>query len=167
MIEWKYLNSDAFFMRHILAAYYVKASPFVIELGSYRTAIAPFLTNQFCYCVDERLEVPDSANTRIIKENFPCSTELVTKQPYSVVALGMDLQMKDETPLYKLIEGAETVVLEFPPSHFPSVKQFARILDKTSKRVYTHVELNFSNNDFGNLSGSAPVMPVRKLFVLR
>lgn len=170
MIEWKYLKHPVFNVRQIVAASYIPAtSSAVIELGCYETLTAPFLTRpHYTVGIDSRLKDTEWLS-QAIRENFPVAIKLPawTQDRYSVVILGMDLELDDagREALYALIRYAETVVIEFPPQHKPSVEQFEGILKHTERKVRHKIIFDFSENDF-DLEGSAPLMAVRHLYVL-
>lgn len=171
MTNWKYLEHPAFNSRQTLAAGNLRDVNIVIELGSYKTSIRPFLhVDQTCYCIDPRLE---GHHPYDIKETFPTKAGIPTWllcQPhgYGLVMLGMDLALSDSGrhELYELINGARRVVIEFPPAHTPSVIQLEGINRVTNKSIKMTIGLDLRDNDFGDLSSSAPLMAERKLFVL-
>ena len=47
MAEWKYLCSEPFHIRAVIAAHYLQDCPHVIEIRSYKVPITHFLTHPF------------------------------------------------------------------------------------------------------------------------
>lgn len=171
MTEWKYLYSDIFRLRHIVAAQYLKKLGTVIEIGGYVDPITNYLgRKQNIVVLDERL--PQSIYTRRIKhiqQNFPFDFEIRTPQNYGILMLGMHLEMSDEgwQKLFNLINGSKVTVIEVPTEFIPSNNQLLNITTSTNKKVSAQVELDFSGNDFGDLTDSAPPFVKRKIYIFK
>jgi hypothetical protein len=164
--EWKYLESPAFFARQMIAAGNLRDMDLIIELGAYKTSLRPFADCPVV-CIDERLK--NSTHFQDIGENFPASRLNVPEsKDVGVVMLGMDMRLDaaGKQALYDLLNKAKRVVIEFPPAHKPSVTQLQDVLSNTNKKVTQEIGLDLTNNDFGDLSGSAPVMANRRVYIL-
>lgn len=170
MKPWKYLEHPSFFARQATAAWFLREPLQIIELGSYKTPLLWFLTDEDQ--INRYIGIDPLAeeeNQNFIRSKFP-SPEIRTNEaiPYGVALLGMDLDLDSSgrEELYRLIDGSRVTVIEFPPAHRPSLSQFEDILAKTNKEVTYQVKFDFSGNKF-ELEGSAPLMPVRHLYVLK
>lgn len=168
MIEWKYLWSEPFKSRSVLAAYFVRNCNTVIEIGGYKTPISSFLpSNKKCIVLDPRTESFESENVKHLQINFEDWND-VPEQPFGLVILGIELHMQEDgwQKLFALIEKSEITVIEVPIEHIHSVNQFNRILENTSKKVDSKILLDLSGNNFGDLQGSAPPKTLRQINVL-
>lgn len=177
--EWKYLESDAFSTRYVLAAHFVRHCRSVVEIGGAMTPIDHFLTGEH-----DAVLVIDP----LIRESFertcrgrPCLVSHVRAQfqdvvwtipagaDYGLVMLGLEFQgMAREhwEELFRLINSAQVTVIEFPMSWGPSRAQFELIRSQTNTRVVFQTELDLSDNDFGNLENSWPPRVDRMIYVL-
>lgn len=168
MIEWKYLWSEAFKSRSVLAAYFVRNCKHIVEIGGYKTPISSFLSpDKKVLVLDPRTDPYSSENINHIQIGFEQWNDIVD-EPYGVVILGIELHMDELAwqKLYKLIEGSEVAVIEVPIEHIHSVNQFNKILQNVSKRVSTKILLDLSDNNFGDLENSAPPKTLRQINVL-
>ena len=169
MTEWKYLERPPFDTRQVIAAHWVKDIPLVVELGSYKTPIHNFLSaTQRAILVDERCDAKTDYKTYVIKSAYPAELPLSGEDSYAVILLGLHLQMREDgwQKLYGLINNSKALVIEFPPEHIASQRQHDLILKNTNKKVVHTVTLDLFANDFGDLTGSAPLMAVRRMFLL-
>lgn len=168
MIEWKYLWSEAFKSRSVLAAYFLRDCSTIIELGGYKTPISQFVSkDKKVIVIDPRTDPIDLDNTKHLQISFE-SWHGELEQPYGVVILGIELHMQNEGwhKLFNLIENSEIAVIEVPIEHCHSVDQFNIILQNTNKKITSKILLDLSGNDFGNLDGSAPPKTLRQINVL-
>ncbi len=176
---WRYLESEAFSMRGVIAAHWLRPCGTVIELGGYRTSVAPLLTGAHRAVLVVDPHGPEEE--RSAAGGRPCRVVFVRARfqdlawsvprgaDYGLVMLGLELHGLDEgdwRELCRLVDGARVTVIEFPPSWAPSCEQFERIRASTRTRVRFQTTLELSGNDLGDLSGSWPARTERRLFVL-
>ncbi len=177
--EWKYLESQAFATRYILAAQFIGSCRSVIEIGGAKTPIDRFLmgTHDSVIVLDPFIREceTDSLN------GTPCAVSHVRARfqdvdwyipadaDYGLVILGLEIQGLEphhyET-LYELINRASVTVIEFPPSWAPSREQFEMIRSNTATKARLQMAIDFEGNDFGNLENSWPPRCDRKTYVL-
>ena len=175
---WKYLESDAFAVRSILAANYLRDCPMVIEIGGGKPTIDNFLTAHHHIVVvgpgihDRKVAVPegDGYTFRHIRARFQ-DLEWEIKRPgeYGLVMLGLELHgLSDDNwrTLFALINGARATVIEFSTSFAPSCQQFTKICRNTTTREQFACKLDLSGNDVGDLINSWPPRFDRELHVL-
>lgn len=168
MIEWKYLWSEPFKARSILAAHFVRDCKTVIELGGYKTPMTAFLpSDKKVIVIDPRTDLLKSENHQHLQIGFENWTGNPDK-PFGVVILGIELHLPEEAwqKLFQLIEESEITVIEVPIEHCHSVDQFSRICSNTTKKVSCRILLDLSDNDFGDMNGSAPPKCLRQINVL-
>lgn len=175
-IGWKYLESEAFSTRNVLAAHFLRPCQFIIEIGGGRTSILPFLTSkpQALISIDPqgRDEELEEGEYRVLqlRARFQDIDWTIPKGcPYGLVMLGMELQdmsQSDYVQLYNLIDQAIVTVIEFPGSWEPSRSQFERIRTETHTRLRFQGKFDLSGNDFGNLANSWGPRTDREVYVL-
>lgn len=176
---WKYLESDAFAMRYVLAAHWVESCRSVIEIGGSRISIDQYLRGG-----PERVVVLDPQLRESHRETLhgrPCRVSRVRARfqdvdwhipkgaEYGLVMLGLEMQgleARDWETLYQLVNRAQVTVIEYPPSWPPSCEQFARIRDHTHTTTRFRGRLDLEGNEFGDLTNSWPPRCDRELHVL-
>ena len=168
MKEWKYLYSEAFKTRYVLASYFVKDYPLVIELGGYKTPISGFLEKTKSIVIDPRTEPLKTEFTTHIKDYFQ-NVNLDIKEDYAVVILGIELQMSVEQwkKVYSLLNNSKITVIEVPIEHIHSRNQLKMILDNTNLKIDLTIAMDLSNNNFGDMSDSAPPKCKRTIYTLK
>jgi hypothetical protein len=177
--DWEYLVSDAFSVRSVLAAHFVRDCPTVIEIGGWRTPIDRHLTGHHTSVVVVDPFIEDAARGEL--NGAPCDVrhlragvqdvtwEVLVPGGYGLVMLGLDLERlsdDDERALFDLIGGAAVTVIEFPSSWHRSQELYARILAGTGLVERVGTGLDLAGNDFGDLSKSWPPRVERELHVL-
>lgn len=168
MIEWKYLWSEPFKCRSVLAAHFVKDCKTVVEIGGYKTPISDFVAkDKKVIVLDPRTDSFTKGNVKHLQMGFEKWQEWPDK-PFGVVILGIELHLPEESwqKLFKLIEQSEVTVIEVPIEHCHSVDQFNRICKNTTKKLSCRLLLDLSGNDFGDLKNSAPPKVLRQINVL-
>ncbi len=177
--EWKYLESNAFVSRYVLASHWVAPCRSVIEIGGARTPINLYLTGDHSsvLVLDPFIREHRQGTLR----GKPCDVSHVRARfqdvdwhipagaDYGLVMLGLEIQDLDEHHyriLYDLIDRAKVTVIEFPPSWAPSREQFDRIRSHTKTRTALQTILDLEGNDFGDLSNSWPPRCQRAMYVL-
>jgi hypothetical protein len=168
-IEWKYLYSESFQIRNVLAAHYVRACRTVVELGGWKTPIDRFLTgrHQAVFVVDPFIREYESADLngdacriRHIRGRFQdVWWQIAHPREYGLVMLGLELQdlsEEDFRVLCDLVDNARTVVIEFPSTWEPSRAQYERLRAQTHLVERLRTRLDFSGNEFGDLTNSWP-----------
>ncbi len=165
-MEWNYLKSEVFALRQALAAHCVQGFDTIIEIGSYAYPISRFLTHPFkkCVCIDPLTEPLCEGKVEHRKEDYREADYSFLKGPYALVLLGMDLPV--HPTLFTLLNGASKVVVEVPKKHIPSKILLELIRDFTLLKERLKVQLDFSENDFGDLKGSHPLHGEREFYVL-
>jgi len=180
MPEWKYLLSRSFQSRYVLAAWLLNDVPNVVEIGSYMTPISHFLDLDrgdvrqvvaFDPKTSEMMEIYKGlrGNVDVIHYSEPLAFDgRLPEKDYGVAILGLELHLTevDWGKLLKYLNGARKVVLEYPLAHPHSVTQYARIVNGTRLRAIFQVTMEFANNDFGDLTNSAPPLTERRVVCL-
>lgn len=177
--EWKYLETEAFATRYVLAAHFVEPCRSVIEIGGAKTPIDLFLTGHHDSVVV--LDPFAREHSRTILNGSPCSVSHVRARfqdvdwhiphaaDYAIVMMGLEIQGLEShhyETLFQLVNGAKVTVIEFPVSWEPSRQQFELIKSNTKTRVTAQIKLNLENNDFGDLTNSWPPRCDRIVYVL-
>lgn len=183
MPEWKYLWSEAFKSRYVLAAWLLRDCENVIEIGGYRTPITDFLDLDGGWVKSVAVYDPKLERTR--NEWFGGRRGPVRIDHYAMpwkggtpvrdlpgnlglALLGMELHLDEQgwTSLLRMIQAAKRTVIEYPPGHPHSVDQYARIVREVKLEVVFQVILGLHGNDFGDLADSAPAMVERRIVAL-
>jgi hypothetical protein len=177
MLQWRYLRSEAFSVRNVLAAHFVRDCPTVIEIGGWETPIDRYLTGAHDAVVVVDPLIRDATRdghggtVHHVRARFQDLEWHVSRErEYGLVILGLDLEgltAEDESELFGLIDGAKAVVIEFPTSWEPSREQYARMRASTNVEEHVSTALDFGGNDFGDLTNSWPPRVERQLRVLR
>lgn len=183
MPEWKYLWSEAFKSRYVLAAHLLKGCKHIIEIGGYRTPITDFLLLDDGEIDSVSVYDPKLTDTRnewfggrcgqVRIDHYPVpwkATGPVRDLPQNLglAMLGLELHLSEEcwTSLFRMIQAAQRTVIEYPIAHPHSITQYARILKETGARVVFQVTMDLAGNDFGDLTDSAPPMTERRVVAL-
>ena len=164
-MEWKYLNSTPFMNRQVLAAHHVQGFKTIIEIGSYLHPISQFLTHPFkkCLCIDP-LTVPfNDGKVEHVQGDYREFDFSFIEGDYALVLLGMELPVHPS--LFSLLNGAGRVIIELS-THLPPAQILLELIrDFTLLNERMRIKLDFSGNDFGDLSHSHPVQPVREFYI--
>jgi hypothetical protein len=165
--EWRYLTSKPFQIRFLIAAFFLKECENIIEIGGYKMPITDFLTHDFhqAVSIDPLIDPKEEPKVLHAKEDYRYFDfkPFLTK-PYGLVLLGMDLPF--DFKLFSLVASAKKVIIDFPQDHLPSQVQFESLEKNIDWKVDLKLKLDFSDSDFGNLTGSYPVFADRVLYVL-
>ena len=166
--EWRYLESEAFKMRYVVAADYMKDMDLVIEIGGYKTPITNFLPASVAAInIDPRSRSKEFDNKKVISGYYPRDFKMPIVEKYGVVLIGMELYgftESDWDSLLNLLEQAEKVVIGYPQEWAPSISQHRRILENTGLELKKKVLMDFTGNDFGDLNNSWPPRSKRLQF---
>lgn len=175
-IGWKYLESEAFSSRNIIAAHFLRGCASVIEIGGGRSSIVPFLTGKHesvlivdPYGREEEVDVEDCRVVRLRARFQDVEWSVPQGANYGMVILGLELQGmadSDYRQLFRLIDGASITVLEFPGSWEPSKRQFELIRANTQTCLRFQAKLDLAGNDFGDLSNSWGPRTDREIYIL-
>jgi hypothetical protein len=177
-IGWRYLESEAFATRSVIAARFMRGCRSVVEIGSGRTSIDTFLTGRYESIVvldpfireGRSTESNASAEILRLRARFQDVTwEIGVPRAYGLVLLGLELQGLNEDDyreLFRLVENAAVTVIEFPTSWSPSREQFERIRSSTATRERFVCKLDLTGNDVGHLEHSWPPRFDREMHVL-
>lgn len=167
-MPWKYLSSEAFQTRHVIAAHHLKDCEEVIEIGSYKTPISMFLPSTVrVIAIDPKLEPFDDGRVKHIQAVFQDVEVKPRTADYGIALMGIELGLSDWKPLYELINGAKTTVIEFSVEHVHSVAQFEAVRKNTRTRIDLTVGLDLAGNDFGDLTGSSTPHCKRRIYILK
>lgn len=173
-MEWKYLLSEPFQVRHVLAAHFVRDCDHIVEVGGYKLPITWFLTAG----QHKSITVIDPLVTPLVSDRhngYVCTvrhvaTEVqlmpIPESKFGLVALGLNVR-GDPRHFYEMVACAEIVVLEFPPDFDPSVELFENTLAYSRKQITLKFDLDLSGNDFGDMTDSYPPRPKRRMVVLK
>jgi hypothetical protein len=176
--EWRYLRSEAFSARQVLAAHFLRDCPTVVELGGWHSSVDRYLTgaHQSVLVVDPFLR--DSTRNRLngsrcrvrhVGARFQDLSWTISRpHEYGLVILGLDLDLADadERLLFDLVDQAKVTVIEFPTSWEPSRRQYSQIRANTSVEEVLRLGLDLDGNDFGDLTNSWPPRVEREIHVL-
>jgi hypothetical protein len=183
MGEWKYLYSEAFKARYVLAARWLADCDceHVFEIGGYKTPIDEFITHRVTSItsIDPRTEnyfaihdhFYEGYATGITRHQakFPdVRFHAVEPKSYGLVVLGLELHLDDSGwgEFFDLVRNSKRTVFDVVVDHIHSVNQFNKIMAATGAKIETQVTLDLSGNDFGDLTDSAPPKTTRKMVVL-
>jgi len=187
MPEWKYLWSEAFKSRYVLAAHLLKDCRNIIEIGGYMTPITDFLPLDGGFIdsvtvIDPRLREEvrythqsNHGNVSVSHHKMLFTKDVVYypsnpvfRGKHGVALLGLDLHLDEEgwKSLFDLVRRAQRTVIEYAVSFPTGIQQYARILKETGARVVFQAGLDLSGNDFGDLTDSAPLMTDRRIVAL-
>jgi hypothetical protein len=178
-IGWRYLESESFSIRHVVAAHFLRPCRTIVELGASARGIEAYLTGEH----DEVLIIDPQAKSarwdpapgrpfgvsRIRARFQDIDWDVPAGASFGMVLLGMELQGMSEDDyrrLFDLLNRAQAVVIEFPRSWEPSRLQFEKILASTRTRVRCRALIELAGNDFGDLTNSWPARTDRDLYVL-
>ncbi|HZD47520.1 MAG TPA: class I SAM-dependent methyltransferase [Silvibacterium sp.] len=175
-IGWRYLESEAFASRNIIAAHFLRCCASVIEIGGGKSSILPYLNSKHdCvitvdpFAREDNLEIEDCRIVRLRARFQDVEWNIPEGASYGMVMLGLELQGmtdSDYRQLFRLIDGAKITVIEFPGSWGPSKQQFALIRANTRTRLRFQTKLELEGNDFGDLSNSWGPRTDREIYVL-
>lgn len=172
MLEWKYLDSEAFRTRYVLAAHFLRECRTIIEIGGYKTPIDEFLTHDFesVLVLDPLVADPAAVDPRVrrIRQEY----QQFDFSPYEGLDYGLVLIGFDFTPteqLAALVRQAKVLVVEFAEdsSWTQSRNQFSELMLQAGRTAELQISLGYEGNDFGDLRGSWPPRTERKLLVSR
>ncbi len=177
--DWKYLESEAFATRYVIAAHFVEPCRSVIEIGGSKTPIDLFLTGHHDSVIVLDPFIRESRRAAL--NGRPCAVSHVRARfqdvdwhvpdgaDYGVVMMGLEIQGLEPQHyerLFQLVSQAKVTVIEFPPSWEPSQKQFDLIRSNTKTKVALQMKLDLEKNDFGDLTNSWPPRCDRMIYVL-
>lgn len=160
-VEWKYLESDAFKSRYVLAADFMKDMDLVVEIGGYKTPIVDFLQDDVAaISIDPLSQQRTFGNKRVVSKFYIDNSFLPKVNDYGVVLIGMHLEALSEevwSNLLDLIAGAKKVIISYPICWDPSRIQHERICNAVpAMSLHKKILLDLEGNDFGDLEGSWP-----------
>lgn len=149
-MSWPYLESELFQSRYVLAAYFLRGIPLVVELGGHKTPITGFLgPGQVGISIDPLLESGAVGRHFHLAGRFPdVQFPIPVRGPYGVVILGLELHLADDgwAKLYELLRGAARIVLG-EPKHFPtSARQIVQIRENVPLREVLTVGVDLRGN---------------------
>lgn len=173
-MEWKYLESEPFYSRHILAAYHLKGCKNILEVGGYKTPITQFLQGDHeSVTVVDPLAKPYYSSTL---NNRHCEIKhlAIKIEEYKpkgnedgFLFLGIEGLTQDAiNKIIDIMRKCKVNIIEFPPSWMPSAESFNKILESRFFNVRERVILDLSENNFGDLTDSYEPHPFRHMFIL-
>jgi hypothetical protein len=177
-IEWKYLESEAFSMRSVIAANFLRECRTVVEIGGGKSSIERFLhgQHQHIFVIDpflreQRLSLPGRESCKVwhVRARFQ-DLEWTIQRPrgYGMVMLGFEMQDPGESDyqLFRLVDNSQITIIEFSSSWELSRKQYEAVRQNTSMRERLVCKLDLQGNDVGSLEGSWPPRFDREIHVL-
>ena len=157
---WGYLDTEALRTRYVLAGYFVRACPHIVEIGGYRdNVITAFLGGHHqsvtVFSLDEEFEPLERAElngapcrVRHLREYFQSRPELsaVPAGTMGLIALGLEIHGEMQ-PLLDLIRTSRVCVLEVAQDHPPGVAALDGILSAVRTRTTCRIDLDLSANE--------------------
>ena len=157
---WGYLDTDPLRTRYVLAAYFVRACPDVVEIGGYRgNVITAFLHGHHqsvtVFSLDEEFEPLQLAElngapcrVRHVRDYFQSRPDLIPASSVGLglVILGLELHGELE-PVLQLMRRARVCVLEVALDHPPGITAMDQILDAVPARTACCIDLDLSGNE--------------------
>lgn len=168
--SWNYLLSEAFLVRHSMAAHYMRELPLVIEVGSYRHPITWFLPpEQRTVCIDPLIESQVGKRHSFIDRAVQdVQLSQFTDIEFGLVVLGLDLNGAGAVGATGMLtRWCKKAVIEYALNWEKAGVQFSQILALSHKQIAVQMILDLAGNDFGDLHRSYPVRPKRRFVVLR
>jgi len=180
-MDWKYLDTDAFRTRQVLAAHYVADCACVYEIGSHHNPISGFLRGPHDYVICADPNIPEEIcgysgdykrNGRLVARRMNlykgaadevCPLNL---EDCGLVVLGYDPSGLDLGFFLNVIEKCQVAVLEGWEGFGPW-QALRQKLSFTGKKIAVHIKMDLSGNDFGDMSDSYPPRCNRELIVLK
>jgi len=167
--QWRYMATEVFQSRYLVAANYLRNCSHILEVGGCSTPITGYLRgpHESVTVVDPLVE-PLEADTL---NGQPCVVRHIPRKVQDYVptgredgfaALGMP-QLPLE-PVLRIMRGCTVSVLEFPPAFLPSCVMFKAVLGSGHFDVAARIAFDLSGNDVSSLHD--PTMTLRHLFVL-
>ncbi len=160
MGEWIYLTDEALRTRYAIAAYLLRDSSLIIEIGGYKTPIADFIgnVNQKVVMIDPLFELePDrinQPNIQYICEDFDnVDASAFAKGKYDVVFLGIDIFSPDKDEIRNaetfskfihFVQNSRSTVLEYPLGFPRSKRQVDIIVSILEPTITFDCTLDFS-----------------------
>jgi hypothetical protein len=150
-----HLSGPAADIRQVLAAYFVRDCPHVVEIGGNGRPITGYLAHrpQSVLSVDPKM-APFEAE---MLNGHPCRVRHIARKfqeidydyaprSYSLILLGCSLKPFGEREplaalLFSLIDNAQTVVIEYAPELERAASQAPAIIGRPSVRIYCSFEL--------------------------
>lgn len=155
-----HLSGPAAAIRQVLAAYFLRDCPHVIEIGGHVRPITPFLTHHPLSVLSVDPKTPDySAETlnghpcrvRHVARKFQDVTYDYAPRSYGLALLGYSLKpFGAREPLgdllHGLIDNAKVVVIEHAPQLARAVAQVPSILQRPSMALHCSFELTLDDD---------------------
>lgn len=166
MSRWNYLYSPPFLVRQVIAAHYLNNLKTIIELGGWKSPISGFLSHDYQQIINIDPLIENYKEERLFhsKKDYREFDFLpYTKEPYGLVCLGFELPCS--LKLINLCNKADRLVIEYPSNHSPSIYEFALLKPYLKLQLDIKLQLDLTDNDFGNLENSFPVFPHRTLYI--
>ncbi|OGC94068.1 MAG: hypothetical protein A2W25_11845 [candidate division Zixibacteria bacterium RBG_16_53_22] len=172
-MDWKYLQSEPFQLRYVLAAYLVRYCMDVIEIGGCEIPIHVFMdlrNHGSITVVDPRMKTGFTIDNKrqiasVVHINKPIQECHFPYSEFGLVILGMHIQ-GDLEPVFDLVKRSKVTVIDFSLDFKPSVDQFNQMLQATQRPIRMQFKLDLTGNDFGDLTDSWPARPIRQMYVL-
>ena len=158
--DMDYLTSEAAQTRYVLAAYYVRDCPEIIEIGGFKTPITQFLNSSpsRVLMLDPKIRAYHGDHLN----NTPCRVDYLPLRfqdydfsefrDYGLVILGCSLKyFRDENQkdqwrkLVDLINGARITVLEFSVDWERSVDNVAFMLKNTATHIRLQIDMDLQH----------------------
>ena len=180
MKDWKYLETEVFFTRQMIAASVVRDCKVVIEVGSYKTPTYPFFRTKhgLIVCIDPigkdkngevsvgKLKITE--DLRVFAETLEeAFEELEGLKNFGLIALGFELHATQFGYFSDLVSRSKVTVLECWEDHSPYKGIRAYLAAHCDKKVAFRLGMDMSGNKFGDLTDSWPPRTNRELVVLR
>lgn len=167
-MEWKYLYSESFKVRQVIAAHYLKECTEVVEIGGYRCPVGDFLPDEQPVIMLDPKCVPLTTEKRCYMNIRFQDWQWTMKDGFGLVILGLELHLSDADQwhnLFSLANRSKIFVLGWPSDFPTSQKQVKRILENMTKQKIFHVQLDLSLAPMPDMTDSAPPYFKRELVV--
>jgi hypothetical protein len=159
-IEIPHLAGPAAMVRQVVAAHFVSDCRHVVEIGGHLRPVTPFLTHgpDSVVVVDPKVEPYEAeelngrpCKVRHIARKFQEVSFDAPRGEYGLVLLGYSLKpFGTREPLgealFRLIDNARTVVLEYPPALERAASQIPHILARPTVKVRCTIEFTLDDS---------------------
>jgi hypothetical protein len=143
MDRWEYLVSKEYKLRHHICKYFLTDMDLTIDVGAYKYTIEDLNIIP----IDPLKSMGDSYHGTVY-EWYKEYADMLNEN-FGVMALGLEIEgdKNEWNCFFDLIERSKIAIIEHSIEHEPSVIQFNKIINSTTKELVAIVEFEFRNVD--------------------